>query len=37
MTEGRFRSQSSEDVFAKYDGEKKGGLSGMDVWAVWNG
>ena len=30
--EGRFRPQSLEDVFAKYDGEKRGGLSGRDVW-----
>ena len=36
-TGDRFRPQSLEDVFAKYDGEKKGGLSGRDVWAMWNG
>ncbi|OCL00744.1 uncharacterized protein K441DRAFT_650184 [Cenococcum geophilum 1.58] len=35
--EGRFRPQSFEDVLAEYDGEKKGGPSGRDVWAVWNG
>lgn len=35
--EGWFRPQSFEDVFAKYDGEKKGGLSGRGVWAMWNG
>ena len=35
-TEGRFRLQSFEDVFAKYDGEEKGGLSGRNVWAMWN-
>jgi peroxygenase len=35
--EGWFRPQSFEDVFVKYDGEKKGGPSGRDVWAVWDG
>lgn len=35
--EGRFWPQSFEDVFAEYNGEKKGGPSGRDVWAVWNG
>ena len=36
-TEGRFRPQSFEDVFAKYDEEKKGGLSGRYVWACGMG
>ena len=36
-TEGRFRPQSFEDVFAKYDGEKKGGLSGRYVWVCGMG
>lgn len=35
-TEGWFRPQSLEDVFAKYEWEK-GGLSGRDVWAMWDG
>lgn len=36
-TEGRFRPQNFEDIFAKYDRDGKGGLTIADLWSFWNG
>ncbi|OCK77472.1 Caleosin-domain-containing protein, partial [Lepidopterella palustris CBS 459.81] len=35
--EGRFRPQQFEDWFSKYDGDRKGGLSKLDLCKAWNG
>jgi len=36
-TEGRFRPQNFEDIFAKYDRGNKGGLDAWDLVRLWNG
>lgn len=36
-TEGRFRAQNFEDVFAKYDKGNKGGLTTGDIWRMLSG
>lgn len=36
-SEGRYRPQNFEDIFAKYDHDGKGGLTTKDLWAFWNG
>jgi len=36
-TEGRFKPQQFEDIFAKYDRGDKGGLTFGDVLHLWNG
>lgn len=36
-SEGRFRPQQFEDIFAKYDRGNKGGLTFGDVLCMWSG
>ena len=36
-TEGRFRPQNFEDIFAKYDKGNKGGLDWSDFLRLWKG
>lgn len=35
--EGRFRPQNFEDFFAKYDKDRKGGLTVEELWRAWWG
>ena len=35
--EGRFRPQMFEDFFAKYDRDRKGGLTKSELWEAWKG